>query len=157
MTIWGMMRPDAARVLDDVGLLRAMPRYVKVVRDKLPARYKIAKMVASDHSMEASIGELNDLHASLLREEYDLIERNDRKGIPDPKPEMPKKSLLDLKVLIGMRMLKKCQLCERRCSVDRTKGGLGYCRLGEGMGVSSAFVHMGEEPEIVPSFTVYGN
>jgi len=152
-----MIRPDAARVLEDARLLRAMPRYVGVVKGALPARYMVARMVASDHSKEASIGELMELHASLLREEYDLMERIDKKGMPDPKPMTPQKSLLDLKALIGMRMLEKCQLCERKCSVDRTKGKLGYCRLGDVMKVSSAFVHMGEEPEIVPSFTVYGN
>jgi putative pyruvate formate lyase activating enzyme len=155
--IWRMIRPDAASILEDARLLRAMPRYVGVVKGALPARYMVARMVPSDHSQDSSTGELMELHASLLREEADLIKRIDMKGMPDPKPMKPKKSLLDLKALIGMRMLEKCQLCERRCSVNRTKGELGYCRLGDGMSVSSAFVHMGEEPEIVPSFTVYGN
>jgi putative pyruvate formate lyase activating enzyme len=34
-------------------------------------------------------------------------------------------------------------------------GGLGYCRCGNAIVVSSIFEHMGEEPELVPSGTVF--
>lgn len=153
--IWRMIRPDASGVLEDPRLLRAMPRYVRAVKGVLPARYRIARMVRWDPPREATMQELLKEHACLLSEEADLMERIDGGGAHAPLRAA--KSLLDLKALIAARLLERCRLCERECSVDRTKGELGYCRLGNGMGVSSAFVHMGEEPEIVPSFTVYGH
>jgi putative pyruvate formate lyase activating enzyme len=62
--------------------------------------------------------------------------------------------LLLLKVEISSRMLRSCHLCERRCGVDRSKGQRGHCGVLEPM-VSSAFLHMGEEPPLVPSYTVF--
>jgi len=47
-----------------------------------------------------------------------------------------------------------CELCERRCSVDRSVDR-GVCGAGTTPFISSAFVHMGEEPELVPSGTVF--
>jgi putative pyruvate formate lyase activating enzyme len=51
-------------------------------------------------------------------------------------------------------MLKNCQLCERRCCVDRNKVK-GYCQVGTKPIISSYFVHFGEEPFFVPSFTIF--
>lgn len=65
------------------------------------------------------------------------------------------RSLLDLKMEIAGRILQKCHLCERRCCVNRVKGDLGYCKCGTGMAVSSIFAHWGEEPELVPSGTIF--
>jgi putative pyruvate formate lyase activating enzyme len=133
-----------------------MPRYVRVVKGVLPARYLVARMVRARYSEEASTGDLLREHNHLLGEEARLMEMIDRGETIAPMPSMRHRSLLDLKALLGKRMLSNCHLCERRCHVDRTRRELGYCHLGEGMSVSSAFVHMGEEPEIVPSFTVCG-
>jgi putative pyruvate formate lyase activating enzyme len=52
-------------------------------------------------------------------------------------------------------MLKNCHFCQRRCEVNRVKGQLGYCRCGVDIKVSSIFEHMGEEPELVPSGTIF--
>lgn len=54
--------------------------------------------------------------------------------------------------------LKKCELCPRKCGVDRTKkaselpDGYGYCRSGMEPVVSSAMAHFGEEPELVGAY-----
>ncbi len=48
--------------------------------------------------------------------------------------------------LLGM--LSKCELCPRRCRVDRTKGEEGVCRLDAGIVMNSAFAHHGEEPPL---------
>jgi putative pyruvate formate lyase activating enzyme len=58
------------------------------------------------------------------------------------------------RVVRARDVLKSCRLCERRCGVDRTAGQRGYCRVLESK-VSSEFIHIGEEPEIVPSYTVF--
>jgi putative pyruvate formate lyase activating enzyme len=63
-------------------------------------------------------------------------------------------SLLDLKIELSRRILMKCALCERKCGVDRTTGELGHCGISNTR-VSSEFLHMGEEPELVPSHTIF--
>ena len=46
------------------------------------------------------------------------------------------------------QILKACQLCPRRCGVNRTRGERGFCRSGLVPIVSSYNVHHGEEPPI---------
>ncbi|MFQ6020789.1 MAG: radical SAM protein [Candidatus Aenigmatarchaeota archaeon] len=73
------------------------------------------------------------------------------------KKEKAKFHLVDLKEKVkqAYEILKSCELCERKCKVNRAKGELGECRVGNEPIISSAFVHMGEEPMIVPSFTIF--
>ncbi|MFH1771607.1 MAG: radical SAM protein [Candidatus Omnitrophota bacterium] len=44
--------------------------------------------------------------------------------------------------------LQLCDLCPRKCKVDRIKGETGFCKTGSSAKVNSAFLHFGEEPEI---------
>ncbi len=64
-------------------------------------------------------------------------------------------SLADLKYEIALRLLENCRLCERRCGVDRRQGDLGFCGVGAGSRLASEFLHLGEEPELVPSHTLF--
>ena len=48
-------------------------------------------------------------------------------------------------------VLKECTLCPRKCRVDRLKGETGFCHSGKYARLSSAFLHFGEEPELVGS------
>ncbi len=41
-----------------------------------------------------------------------------------------------------------CELCPRRCGVDRTKGGLGVCQMPGKMRAARAMLHRWEEPVI---------
>jgi putative pyruvate formate lyase activating enzyme len=43
-------------------------------------------------------------------------------------------------------LLKYCELCPRRCGVNRISAQTGYCGAGSIMEVASAVVHCGEEP-----------
>ena len=45
-------------------------------------------------------------------------------------------------------LLKSCELCPRRCGVNRLKGEKGFCRSGLELMVSSFHSHFGEEPPI---------
>jgi len=63
-------------------------------------------------------------------------------------------SLLELKAELARRLLSPCRLCERRCKVDRLAGEKGYCRVGEPR-IPTRFMHMGEEPDLVPSYTIF--
>ncbi len=47
-----------------------------------------------------------------------------------------------------LHMLEKCELCPRRCGVNRLKGEKGFCRLGDKIIVAHYGPHHGEEPPI---------
>jgi len=47
------------------------------------------------------------------------------------------------------KILEACELCPRKCRVNRLKGEKGYCRSGSELIVSSYGPHFGEEPELV--------
>src|SRR5512139_1100465 len=47
-----------------------------------------------------------------------------------------------------LRRYRKCELCPRRCRVDRTRGEVGICREGVTLRVASVEAHMGEEPPV---------
>jgi putative pyruvate formate lyase activating enzyme len=53
------------------------------------------------------------------------------------------------------RILKKCELCERKCGIDRTAGEKGFCGVGDRPRVFGAHAHFGEEPDLVPSATIF--
>jgi putative pyruvate formate lyase activating enzyme len=44
--------------------------------------------------------------------------------------------------------LRACDLCPRKCLVDRTKGKTGFCGVTDALKVYTAFCHRGEEPGI---------
>jgi putative pyruvate formate lyase activating enzyme len=46
------------------------------------------------------------------------------------------------------KYLAKCELCPRRCCVDRTAGRLGYCRGGSTVEIFRHAPHHGEEPPV---------
>ena len=47
-----------------------------------------------------------------------------------------------------LRRYRECELCPRRCGVDRTRGEVGICREGVTLRVASVEAHLGEEPPI---------
>src|SRR5689334_19814601 len=64
-------------------------------------------------------------------------------------------NLLQLKAHLAREALRDCRLCERNCGIDRLKGETAYCGVAEQSYVGSEFIHMGEEPELVPSYAVF--
>ena len=65
----------------------------------------------------------------------------------------PNQSLLDLKIEIANRIFENCNFCARKCNVDRNKKA-GNCGVKQ-PGVTSEFLHIGEEGVLVPSHTVF--
>ena len=63
-------------------------------------------------------------------------------------------STLKEKLNKAREIMKNCHFCERLCGVNRTKGERGWCR-GLDAKISSEFLHMGEERELVPSHTIF--
>lgn len=56
---------------------------------------------------------------------------------------------LDRRIEEMWERLTECDLCPRKCRVNRLADERGYCRTGEQAIVSSAGPHFGEEPELV--------
>ena len=69
----------------------------------------------------------------------------------------PKFKLIGLSALAraARKILSNCELCERRCGVDRLAGELGFCGLDDRLALSSAFPHYGEESFLVPSLAIF--
>jgi len=150
--MWRLVRPDAARALEDEAVRRGLPRYVDVARDRRKAKFLIAKSLPADFQSDDSTGDLWRLHRSLLRE-YQEFEAEVDAGEAELEEASP--NFLDLKAELAKRIMSECHFCMRRCGVDRLRGERGYCRVGDEFEVSSWFHHLGEEPELVPSGTVF--
>lgn len=121
---------------------RAMPHYFSVLEGREEPNFFHAKRVEVKFSGRETLEELLELHKKGL----ERLKENDF-------TEKPEKSLLDLKAEIAERTLEACGLCEFKCRVNRFESP-GYCRVKESL-VASDFLHLGEEPELVPSYTVF--
>jgi putative pyruvate formate lyase activating enzyme len=151
--MWRLIRPDAAYALEEPGVLRSLPRYVGIVEGRRLAKFLIARSIPVEFDPDASTMELWRIHEGALRE-YQECERMADEG-ETPGDVGSGSSLLDLKIEIARRIMESCHFCVRRCGVDRLSGHRGYCRCGAEFRVSTYFPHMGEEPELVPSGTVF--
>ncbi len=60
-----------------------------------------------------------------------------------------KEGLLKKRIEKAWDILKACNLCPRRCGVDRISGQTGFCKTGENAYVSSYNPHFGEESPLV--------
>ena len=59
------------------------------------------------------------------------------------------KGLLDEKIQSAQKLLSRCELCPRRCKIDRISGETGICKTGKNARVSSYNPHFGEESPLV--------
>lgn len=125
--------------------------YVNITEKKRPSRHRVARSVAAGADDLASLSEerLWELHDEGMR---GFSEAWRRKRMPEP---VTGPSLLDVKHELALRFLENCRLCERRCGVDRLQGELGFCGVGAQSRLASEFLHLGEEPELVPSHTLF--
>jgi len=132
-----------------------LPRYYGILDSHLSARYRIAKRLPIEGNPSLPLDELQALHGEGMVSFSRLMGRIDEGEILLSELEVPPFSYLDLKVAIANRIIEECHLCHRRCSVNRLKSAAGFCGLGSDAHVSSAFLHMGEEPPLLPSGTVF--
>jgi putative pyruvate formate lyase activating enzyme len=132
----------------------ALPSYFEILSGNLVPRFRISARLPTG---------LSETGAEILT--LDELAAIHRKSI-EPFAECPnpsssgrlsagEMSLLELKALIARRMLESCELCENRCRVNRIQGKRGKCRVGEKSYYASEFLHLGEEPELIPSHTVF--
>ena len=44
------------------------------------------------------------------------------------------------------QLLEKCELCPRKCKINRNKGEIGFCRAGQKLKIALINLHKYEEP-----------
>lgn len=87
----------------------------------------------------------------VLEHYFRVVEKQEK-----PKFQIARENgILDEKIEKAEELVEDCCFCEQRCGVNRKKGELGNCGVGYESRVSSAFIHMGEEPQIIPSGTIF--
>ena len=146
--MWRVSRPDATGILDTTGVQAALPRYIDIVRGKKYPKFQIAQSIQVDFSRRAETDILWNIHDSTF-EKFQEHQENIKK------PKKAEKSFLDLKILLAHRIMQSCNFCTRNCKADRIHGQKGYCGAGRNFSLYSAFLHMGEEPELIPSGTIF--
>ena len=153
--MWRILRSDAISVLGDGRARASLSRYFAVMQDERPAKFLIARKVPAEFDEKGSLSNLWQSHEKLTDDFYCLQKEIDHQQKTLDGMEEPKKSYLDLKIAIANRILEHCHFCMRRCGFNRLAGELGYCKCGSNITVSTMFEHMGEEPELVPSGTIF--
>ncbi|MFQ5975307.1 MAG: radical SAM protein [Candidatus Hydrothermarchaeales archaeon] len=150
-----LIRPDSIEVQKDEKARRSLSRYFAVMEDKLPSKCQISKKIEAEIDLSSSTEKLWKKHGKKVDQFNELQNDIDSGRINIKDLETPKTSFLDLKVELAERMLESCELCERRCGKDRKNGKMGFCKVGFTPLLSSEFLHYGEEPELVPSHTIF--
>ncbi len=154
--MWSVWRPDAEAVLQDKKARTGLARYFDVMQDKKSAKFMIAKKLEANFSSDDSLEQLWSIHDRLTEYYYNIQRHVDNGSKRLEEIGTPEKSYLDLKAEIARRIMEKCHLCTRRCGFNRLAGELGlWCKSGTQITVSTMFEHMGEEPELVPSGTIF--
>ena len=85
-----------------------------------------------------------------LRTRFANVWREVKNDTDSPTIQEPETfSLLDIKIELLNRILRKCVLCEWNCKVNRADGKKGACHLDSETRVATFFRHFGEEPPLV--------
>jgi putative pyruvate formate lyase activating enzyme len=153
--MWRFQRPNAVAVLSDELARKSLARYFAVMQNRGPAKFLIARRLSAEFSKNDSAEKLWQEHERLAQEFRRIEGAIDDGRIKFKEMATSEKSYLDLKIEIANRILSSCHFCVRKCGANRLEGRLGYCRCGLGITVSSVFEHLGEEPELVPSGTIF--
>jgi len=128
--------------LNNAKIRKSLPRYVGIVEGKEQARFLRSRRVSVDFDPESDDETLWKIHDEAL----------DNMQVGQAEFDS---SFSDLKLELARRVMSDCHFCEHRCGVNRFDGEKGYCMCGDSFAYSTGFPHMGEEPELVPSGTVF--
>jgi len=125
--------------------------YFSIVEKGMPARHWLSSRIPAGAASLEGLGseELWELHADAMARWREAWGRC-LQPAPSDGP-----SLLDLKSALAHRLLLSCRMCERRCGANRAGGETGFCGVGAVSRVACDFIHFGEEPELVPSHTIF--
>lgn len=125
--------------------ISALSKYFEILEGKTTPNYLKARAFGIDVDLSGPTDYLWEKHDEVLKQFRGTEKFNS--GPTD---------LLDLKLELAKRILSDCDLCERQCHVNRLSGEKGFCGVGESR-IASKFIHWGEEPELIPSYTIFFN
>lgn len=117
-----------------------LKNYFEILDNKRLAKYLITKKAPVSFEPSAREAKLWELHEEALEKKASEAQ--------------PQQTLFDLKLGLAKRILENCRLCERKCGVNRLTGERGHCKV-LGSKIATEFIHWGEEPELVPSYTIF--
>ena len=128
-----------------------MERYFRIL-EGAPARHTLLKSVGVPDGFRSLDDEgLWRLHDRKILEYREI---NKRYASYKKPPERKSVSLLDVKEELAARIMRRCQFCEIRCGANRYERH-GACGVDATSHYYSEFLHFGEEPELVPSHTIF--
>lgn len=150
-------RPDSVAVLRDKDALARFNRYWRILSGRALAKYLIARKFAVDEYDPQDEKSMLQVHQEYMKEFHNFLSAKSDKEILDWYRErnVPYYNLLKLKRDLSHVIVKNCRFCEFRCGVNRSEGIIGQCRVDAKSRIASIFVHIGEEPELVPSYTIF--
>ena len=125
-----------------------MDRYFKIL-EGAPSRHVLLKSVG----VEPGFKSLDDRELWRLHDEK-IVEYRKLNEKYAPAGERKAPSLLDVKIELAARIMERCHFCEIRCGANRYKHP-GACGVDYRSHYYSEFLHHGEEPELVPSHTIF--
>jgi putative pyruvate formate lyase activating enzyme len=117
-----------------------LPKYFDILEEQGTAQYLDCKYIPVLFEESQSTDELWHTHDEALE-------------LMKVQNTIPKRSLLDLKIELADRLFQACCFCEHKCRVNRKKTA-GKCGVQESH-IASEFLHFGEEPMLVPSYTIF--
>jgi putative pyruvate formate lyase activating enzyme len=117
-----------------------LPKYYDILGETRIAQFLECKRTPVSFDPSSTTDELWKIHAQALQN-------------TNQQDQPSHQSLLDLKIELATRLYHACCFCERRCGTNRDETA-GNCGVKESR-IASEFLHFGEEPMLVPSYTVF--
>jgi putative pyruvate formate lyase activating enzyme len=150
--VFRILRPDSVSVWKNEEILTRFSKYRGIIDGTRLARYLVARTIECEFKSNDKIALLE----KLLNEKSLEFKELEKKSISELKErKIPKKSYLHLAETLANKYLGECIFCERQCKVNRIDGEKGFCLIPNDSYISSAFLHMGEEPILIPSGTIF--
>ncbi len=150
--VFRILRSDASIVWKDEEILKRYSKYRGIIDGTHLARYLIAKSIKCNFKLSDPIEKLEGLLKEKSNEFNELLNEDPL----DLKNRVVHEiNYITLAETIAIKYLMKCIFCERQCEANRISGEKGFCLISKDSFVSSAFLHMGEEPVLIPSGTIF--
>jgi len=150
--VFRVLRPDSISVWENEEILNRFSTYKGIIDGTQLARYLIAKSIKCDFRLTDPIETLEGLLNEKSLEFKELLNED----LLDLKNRVVQDSnYIALAETIAIKYLEACIFCERQCEANRISGEKGFCLISKDSYVSSAFLHLGEEPHLIPSGTIF--
>jgi putative pyruvate formate lyase activating enzyme len=131
------------RFRDDTAARSALPDYFAIFEGIKKPRYLLSKKLYVNADLNRDTDDaLWNLHDTFIKGGVEVYSKS------------AENTLLDLKIELAKRLMSKCSFCERRCGANRLAGKKGHCGVIDSK-IASEFIHWGEEPELIPSYTIF--